>query len=309
MDQRKIKIALSLFDGMSCGQLALKRAGISVDYYLASEVDKAAMSVAKKNFPETKHIGDVREVDGTTMDSPFILMGGSPCQSFSFAGKRKGMATEQGEEITTLERYLELKREGFQFSGQSYLFWEYVRILKESSPRYFLLENVKMAKKWEDVISETLGLRPILINSALVSAQNRKRLYWTNIPGVDMPEDNSLTLSDVWDPECENISEKMLKKIPGTLAHKKAWSACKTLEDKAKCLTTNGQGITNSSATNILVDGQYYRPSVMMCERLQTVPENYTAHVSNSQRYKMLGNGWTVDVIAHILSHIPEEEK
>jgi len=304
-----MKIALSLFDGMSCGQLALQRAGISVDYYLASEVDQYAMTVAKKNFPETEHIGDVREVDGTSMVSPFILMGGSPCQSFSFVGKKKGMATTEGEEITTLNKYLELKREGFKFEGQSYLFWEYVRILKETKPKYFLLENVRMDKKWEKVISETLGVDPHDIDSKLVSAQTRYRLYWTNIPGVEMPEDKGLTLSDVWDPECENISEKMLKKIPGTLAHKKAWSSCKTLEDKAGCLTTNGQGISNSSATNIWVNGQYYRPSVLMCERLQTVPENYTAHVSNSQRYKMLGNGWTVDVIAHILSHIPEEEK
>jgi len=304
-----MKIALSLFDGMSCGQLALQRAGVSVDYYLASEVDQYAMTVAKKNFPEMEHIGDVREVDGTSMVSPFILMGGSPCQSFSFVGQKKGMATPEGEEITTLDRYLELKREGFKFEGQSYLFWEYVRILKETKPKYFLLENVRMDKKWEKVISETLGVDPHDIDSKLVSAQTRYRLYWTNIPGVEMPEDKGLTLSDVWDPECENISEKMLKKIPGTLAHKKAWSSCKTLEDKAGCLTTNGQGISNSSATNIWVNGQYYRPSVLMCERLQTVPENYTAHVSNSQRYKMLGNGWTVDVIAHILSHIPEEEK
>jgi len=304
-----MKIALSLFDGMSCGQLALQRAGISVDYYLASEVDQYAMTVAKKNFPETEHIGDVREVDGTSMVSPFILMGGSPCQSFSFVGKKKGMATTEGEEITTLDRYLELKREGFRFEGQSYLFWEYVRILKETKPKYFLLENVRMDKKWEKVISDTLGVVPLYIDSKLVTAQTRYRLYWTNIPGVEMPEDKGLTLSDVWDPECENISERMLKKIPGTLSHKKAWSSCKTLEDKAGCLTTSGQGISNSSATNIWVNGQYYRPSVLMCERLQTVPENYTEGVAKGQRYKMLGNGWTVDVIAHILSHIPEEEK
>ena len=304
-----MKIALSLFDGMSCGQLALQRAGVSVDYYLASEVDQYAMTVTKKNFPETVHLGDVREVDGTSMVGPFILMGGSPCQSFSFVGKKKGMATTEGEEITTLNKYLELKREGFKFEGQSYLFWEYVRILKETKPKYFLLENVRMDKKWEKVISDTLGVVPLYIDSKLVTAQTRYRLYWTNIPGVEMPEDKGLTLSDVWDPECENISERMLKKIPGTLSHKKAWSACKTLEDKAGCLTTNGQGISNSSATNIWVNGQYYRPSVLMCERLQTVPENYTEGVAKGQRYKMLGNGWTVDVIAHILSHIPEEEK
>jgi len=347
-----MKIALSLFDGMSCGQLALQRAGVSVDYYLASEVDQYAMTVTKKNFPETEHIGDVREVDGTSLVSPFILMGGSPCQSFSFAGKRIGMSTEQGEEITTLERYLELKGEGFQFSGQSYLFWEYVRILRETKPKYFLLENVKMAKKWEDVISETLGVRPIVINSALVSAQNRKRLYWTNIPDITQPEDRRLLLRDIIEKGIvdrekslcvttrvagatakrylekkhhqmvldgvsifEKLEIKEFKKnaichhvanatdIKGNESNKRIYAD----SGKAPTLTTMGGG---HREPKILTSGLSWRKlTPLECERLQTVPENYTAHVSNSQRYKMLGNGWTVDVIAHILSHIPEEEK
>lgn len=342
-----MKIALSLFDGMSCGQLALQRAGISVDYYLASEVDQYAMTVAKKNFPETEHIGDVREVDGTSMASPFILMGGSPCQSFSFAGKRKGMATEQGEEITTLERYLELKGEGFQFSGQSYLFWEYVRILRETKPKYFLLENVKMAKKWEDVISETLGVCPIVINSALVSAQNRKRLYWTNIPDITQPEDRGLLLRDIIEIG-EPIKDKS-QTILATLYKENAKSMIK--RNKADLLVkmssenprikelsitdrgirphrndkrksgiseigtihypdTKSYTITANHAPKVLTEIIGWRKlTPKECERLQTAPDNYTDCVSDTQRYKMLGNGWTVDVIAHILRHIPEEEK
>ena len=310
-----MKIALSLFDGMSCGQLALQRAGVSVDYYLASEVDQYAMTVTKKNFPETEHIGDVREVDGTSMISPFILMGGSPCQSFSFAGTRIGMATEQGEEITTLERYLELKGEGFQFSGQSYLFWEYVRILRETKPKYFLLENVKMAKKWENIISETLGVCPIVINSALVSAQNRERLYWTNIPVTLDIKDKELTLKDVIK---DMAHRKITIKHPETIRRTKNYAQYDQslkghgsqdqrffyLSGKSGCITMSHSSVPKvETAEGIIV----LNPEEV--EALQTVPEGYTSMVERKHRYKMLGNGWTVDVIAHILRHIPEEEK
>jgi|SRR5690554_51572 len=307
-----MKIILSLFDGMSCGQLALQRAGISVDYYLASEVDQYAMTVAKKNFPETEHIGDVRELDGTSMVSPFILMGGSPCQSFSFAGKRKGMATEQGEEITTLERYLELKKEGFQFSGQSYLFWEYVRILRETKPKYFLLENVKMAKKWEGVISETLGVRSILINSNLVSFQNRPRLYWTNIPEVTLPRDKGLVfpfgvaLTETRTEEAKRIRKEYRRQFGRDFSPRRGKELVARRDGKINCLTatfpTKESYIRHEDGTQRIL-------TVEECEKGQTLPVGYTEGVSNSQRYKMIGNGWTVDVIAHILSHIPEEEK
>jgi len=322
-----MKIALSLFDGMSCGQLALQRAGISVDYYLASEVDKAAMAVAKKNFPDMEHIGDVREVDGASMVSPFILMGGSPCQSFSFAGTRKGMSTEQGEEITTLERYLELKSEGFAFSGQSYLFWEFVRILRETNPRYFLLENVCMAKKWERVISDVLNVEPILIDSRLVSAQMRRRLYWTNIPGVTQPKDRGIKLHTILDgvdaPQLNKgaIVGRRLNAFGKREDYNKGIPVMQCLEvrdinrDKSNCLTT----VAKDTVLTPLPVGRY--PNVFKtkepfryyalseCCRLQTVPENYFQGVSEHQAKKLLGNGWTVEVIAHILSHIPQEER
>lgn len=169
---------LSLFDGLSCGQIALKELGIKVDKYYASEIDKHAIKQTMLNFPDTIQLGSVTDVDVSKLDKIDLLIGGSPCTNFSFAGKRNGMSTTTNEEIYTLDRYLELKADGFQFEGQSYLFWEYMRILRDSKPNYFLLENVEMGEKWETILSEAIGIRPVHINSALVSAQNRRRLYW-----------------------------------------------------------------------------------------------------------------------------------
>ena len=176
---------LSLFDGMSCGQIALKRLGIRTETYYASEIDRHAIRQTQLNFPDTIQLGDVTQVDVRQLEPIDLLIGGSPCQSFSFAGKRAGMSTIDKEEIYTLKRYLELKREGFLFEGESYLFWEYMRILTDirmyNPDVLFLLENVEMGKKWERVLSEAIGIFGVHINSALMSAQNRARIYWTNI--------------------------------------------------------------------------------------------------------------------------------
>ena len=296
-----MKIALSLFDGMSCGQLALQRAGVSVDYYLASEVETKAIEITMSNFPGTIQIGDVRELDGSAIVNPHILMGGSPCQCFSFAGKRKGMATTEGEEITTLDRYLELKKDGFEFEGQSYLFWEYVRILRETKPKYFLLENVMMAEKWAWVISDILGVKPIRINSTLVSAQKRDRLYWTNIPGVELPKDKGVQLQDILE---NGYSEKS-----------KSWCMLNSWNRFPKKMDSVKKRYARSMMPVVFSSpdfdwSQGWRPlNRSEGERLQTVPENYTRVVSEKDALGILGNGWTVDVIAHILSHIPEEEK
>ena len=178
-------VILSLFDGMSCGQIALRELGVTIDKYYASEIDKFAIQNTMANFPDTVQLGDVREVDAKSLGKIDLLIGGSPCQCFSFAGKRAGMSTKSKEQIETLTRYLELKQQGFEFEGQSYLFWEYVRILnelREINPNIlFMLENVEMGKRWEAVINEALGIVGVHINSALVSAQVRKRIYWTNI--------------------------------------------------------------------------------------------------------------------------------
>ena len=221
---------LSLFDGMSCGQIALAELGVKVDTYYASEVEKYPIQCTQHNFPDTVQLGDVRNVDVSKLKPIDLLIGGSPCQSFSFAGKRKGMATKCDVEIYTLEKYLELKNEGFEFEGQSYLFWEYMRILTEirkyNPDVIFLLENVEMGKKWERVLSEAIGVFGVHINSALVSAQNRKRIYWTNITtrkegmfgdlysDIPQPKDEGILLKDILESDVDEkyyLSEKMLK--------------------------------------------------------------------------------------------------
>lgn len=419
---------LSLFDGMSCGQIALNRLGISYDNYFASELDKYAIKVTQNNFPNTVQLGDVTKVnvraDGIYVGDdilteekiskviPDLLIGGSPCQGFSFAGKQLNFE-----------------------DPRSKLFFEYVRILNEirkyNPSILFLLENVKMKKEYQDIISEHMGCEPIKINSALVSAQNRERLYWTNIPVNSMPEDKGILLKDVIEYgevdrskslcieanyhkggneemylnksrrqivynvgriigrrlNSEGVREDYNKNISLTqcleIRRDNNKSNCLTTVDKDNVLsflppgryeniynTTGGairgrydgtdkikqqleirkDGKSNALTTvskdslcvqigkavdinghdilkrvystegksptlntmgrgnrepKIATDEKHYRKlTPIECERLQTVPDNYTACVSNSQRYKMLGNGWTVDVICHLLKNI-----
>lgn len=273
-----LSAVLSLFDGMSCGQLALQRAGITYDKYFASEIDKHAIKVTQHNFPNTIQLGDVTQVKGEDLPKIDLLIGGSPCQSFSSFGNGKG------------------------FDGKSGLFWEYVRVLKELKLKNpdikFMLENVNMKKEWCDIISKELGVEPIAFNSNLVSAQNRDRLYWTNINFI-VPEDKNILFTDILEklpfreiPKCfyKNWGDKM--RIDKGLN----WVQNK----KANCLTTKNchtnQYLLNEdkSLCRLLTANEF--------EKLQTVPLNYTNIVSNTERFKMLGNGWTVDVIAHIFN-------
>ena len=325
---------ISLFDGMSCGQLALQRVGIFPVNYFASEVDKHAIKEVELNFPNTKYIGDVRNVD--TKDFPRIdlLIGGSPCQSFSFSGKREGMISATNEEILTLDRYLQLKEEGFEFKGQSYLFWEYVRVLKgiqKINPDVsFLLENVVMGDKWRDVITGVLGVEPILIDSALVSAQMRKRLYWTNIKGVNQPEDRGIKLADILeDNQSDNpaaIRGRYINKatIVGRRINKdghrddynkdisiiQCLEVRKTNREKSNCITTvqKDNVLTDMPVgRHIDVYGRklpYRNYTLLELCRLQTVPEDYFKVSSTNQSTRMLGNGWTVDVVAHIFKNL-----
>ena len=421
---------LSLFDGMSCGQQALKECGIVVDEYYTSEIDKYAIEIAQKNFPNTKQIGDVRTVKAADLPQIDLLLGGSPCQGFSFAGRQLNFN-----------------------DPRSALFFEFVRVLKECKPKYFLLENVRMKKEYQDVITEHLGVEPIMINSSLVSAQNRVRLYWTNIPNIEQPTERGIVLADVLECEpsnytimsdnftnrlkdnrcltdltqekasnlsameyvkngkqgdylaCNKIGKPiqvgnasdinghdLLKRIyspngksPTLNAHgggntepKVAigaalrgrskdengknvdWKSVKpkqelelrkdqkyntvssvtkdslvafqdivTLNDnqrkkiekivtdteKSNCVTTAfGRGgssseyLTSVKKKTELLKGLHYRKlTPLECERLQTLPDNYTEGVSNTQRYKMIGNGWTIAVITHILNNIKGE--
>ena len=367
---------LSLFDGMSCGQVALERAGIQVDNYYASEIDKHAISITQRNYPNTEQLGSVlgwREWNLPRID---LLIGGSPCQGFSIAGKQLAFD-----------------------DPRSKLFFEYVACIRRFKPRYFLLENVRMKKEFLDVITEYMGVEPICINSNLVSAQNRVRYYWTNIPNVTQPDDLGILLKDIihegnpndalsnrWTDWWKRNAEFQLQKQYSTFTAEKAgtmtarqyasWNGNfwfealnkyivpfdKTLQildrevqrgkvgyfrsdsqanrvyyihDKAitlcgdagggaakmgqylfGCLSPdriekrqNGQRfsdgqkfytVTAQDRHGVLVEGYIRKLSPVECERLQTLPDNYTAGVSDSQRYKMLGNGWTVDVIAHI---------
>jgi DNA-cytosine methyltransferase len=280
--KEKINV-LSLFDGMSCGQIALNKVGIEYENYFASEIDKYAMKVTQKNYPNTKQLGSVTEVKGSDLPQIDLLFGGSPCQSFSNAGNGKG------------------------FDGKSGLFWEYVRILKEVNPTYFLLENVVMKKEWEDIITEVLGVKPIKINSRLLSAQNRPRLYWTNIPNVIEPNEKIITMVDILEEDADikyAISEAKIKRVLET-QRGKGFFYNKTHE---KCGTLIS-GYYKQPTDGIYVDlGFKRRLTPTECEKLQTVPLNYTDCVSDSQRYKMIGNGWTVDVIAHIFSFLKGEE-
>lgn len=257
---------LSLFDGMSCGRIALERAGVEISKYYASEVDKYAIEVAKANYPDTIHLGDVCEVKASDLpDKIDLLIGGSPCQGFSFAGSQLNFD-----------------------DPRSQLFFEYVRLLKELKPKYFLLENVRMSQESQDIISEMLGTQPVAINSNLVSAQNRYRLYWTNIP-FDMPEDEGITLKDI-------IEDGVVDRDKSHCIdanYFKGGNLKSYFEKRRRQLVFSGDGTEN-----------FRNLTPLECERLQTVPEGYTDHVSNTQRYKMLGNGWTVDVVKAIFEGI-----
>ena len=263
---------LSLFDGMSCGQLAIDRIGIKNYTYYASEIDKYAIQIAKKNFPNTIHIGDVTLISPRNLPKIDLLIGGSPCQGFSFAGKQLAFD-----------------------DPRSKLFFEYVRLLKELKPKYFLLENVRMKQEYQDIITEHLNVKPIKINSALVSAQNRVRLYWTNILNITQPKDKGMVLKNVLD---EDATEPMLSNIYGGFKEKEP----RTHYGKSVTIRTASGGGHIPSVT--LKKGKIRKLTPTECERLQTVSVGYTEGASNTQRYKMLGNGWTVEVIKHILNNM-----
>ena len=372
---------LSLFDGMSCTRIALERLGIDVNHYYASEIDKYAMKVSEENYPDIIQIGDVQDWQSWDFDwsSIDLVIGGFPCQSWSLAGKQLGDKDERGK-----------------------LFWVMLDVMKkviENNPNaYYLMENVKMKKEFEEYITfhteEALpNVNKYLINSALVSAQNRVRYYWTNIPGVEQPEQRGMVLRDILEnKEIDGLSEKAIAYMN---RGSEKWSGGKTRAEhyikheskKSNCLTANmykgvpygviavdkpvqvGEAIdinghdilkrvysedgksptlnactggnrepkvlagawrgrykadgsteqklevrrggkTNSLTTvqkdNVVVKDEVYwrKLTPIECERLQTVPDDYTNHVSNTQRYKMLGNGFTVEVICHILNNM-----
>jgi len=298
---------LSLFDGISCGQIALNKVIQDKYYYTwySSEIDDGAIRITQHNYPDTIQIGDVRVLNKNMFPYPIdILMGGSPCQDLSIAGKRKGMKTIDNIEVTSLKQYIKLKNDGFQFIGQSHLFWEFVRLNKEIKPKYFILENVKMNEKWANIISEALGVDYVKINSSLVSAQNRLRYYWTNIP-MSIPEDKGIMLSDI------------IPNAIGGYGKRSGWNK-KTRTLLPMVGTTRKDGKSNTLVTKegnttkmMLSDGTISQIPIEVWEQLQTIPKGYTdiPGITLGQRKHGIGNGWTVDVITHILSSIPEFKK
>jgi DNA-cytosine methyltransferase len=312
---------LSLFDGIRCGRVALERSNINVNNYYSSEVNEIAIKIADKNYPQDidNKLGDVRYVNIFNLPKIDLLIGGSPCQSFSFAGSMNGMTTKNID-VVTLDQYLKLKAENFEFEGYSYLFWEYVRILKECKPKYFLLENVKMSKKWETIITNALGVEPILIDSELVSAQGRERLYWTNIPNIIQPIDKNIYIDDIIESDIQHKFLPITRldytnydktKVDKSI-HKSTPTQIGNSRNFGNAVRSNGKAFTLRRINpNGIIDENFkireFTP--IEVERLQTLPDNYTLieGIKNKQRYEVCGNGWTVDVIAHILGFINEK--
>lgn len=432
-------VVISLFDGLSGGRIALDRVPhINILRYYSSEVDPYAIKVADKNYPQDAkyRLGDITEINFYKLlqeiirdfgkDVKIKIIGGSPCQGFSMAGKLKGSSTACGVDVTSLRLYMTLKKRGFEFNGQSYLFWEFVRALRTIKPKYFMLENVRVTKKWLPMFNEAMQAEPTRINSSLVSAQNRDRYYWHNFGKIPQPEDKGILLREILEKDtadrdksfavttriagatkkryleksmhqmalvrpcelkdfnenstCHHAADatdikgnESIKRVYAETGKSPAMATCqgghrepKVLiegavqrgrynedgkvvqqyedngQEKSNALTTvqkdtlvkidkiknvnpSGNGMngwvfgidakaptctTNKGEGNKISSDKgatYRKLTPLECERLQTLPDNYTEGVSNSQRYKMIGNGWTIDVVAHIFSHIPDD--
>ena len=285
---------LSLFDGISCGMLALQRAEIEVERYVAYEIDKDAIKISKNNYPQIEHCGDVSIADFTLYKGFDLLIGGSPCQSLSIIQSKTRL----------------------NLDGKSKLFFEYVRAKEEMQPKFFLFENVaSMNDESKKIISDLLGCEPILIDSKFFSAQQRPRYYWTNIPISPLPQECSLVLKDIMQV---NVEEKyfynypltnidMSKQVCAIMEYKNHQMHKRIFNPNFKChtLTTCGGGNTQKK---VLDGGRARKLTPLEYERLQTLPDNYTNCVADGHRYSAIGNGWTVNVIAHILKGLKAVE-
>lgn len=296
---------LSLFDGISCGMVALERAGIAVERYVAYEIEPNAIKISQKNYPQIEHRGDVTTADFTQYQGFDLLIGGSPCTNWSCAKNHKAKE----------------KKELFINEGMGWeLFKQYARALEEAKPRYFLYENnYRISQNIVEAITEMLGVQPIMIDSALVSAQRRKRLYWTNIPDVKQPQDRGLVLRDVF--ELDESLVRTDERILATAVRKQNYVQY-AVNDKHstsqafRLYYLDGKSPTiarcrTESKCNILIDetdlSTFKIISPVEAERLQTLPDNYTEGVPKTRRFESIGNGWTVDVIAHIFGGISSE--
>jgi len=276
---------LSLFDGMSCGQIALGRMSINVDKYFASEIKKNAIKATQTNYPHTIQLGDVTKIDTCNLPKIDLLIGGSPCQDFTrlkVGDDNKGM-----------------------FGEKSKLFFDYVKILKDVEPKYFLLENVVMKKEYQDIISNILGVEPIRINSNLVSYQNRDRLYWTNIPNVTIPEDRGINFQDYKDVNLEYCKTFRVNRTPSRIKMYEEQCPNITYREKINCLTCKQDRRNNSGLIDFEDFCRYLTTREL--ELAQTVPIGYTDCLTKNQAEDLLGDGWTVDVIAHIFEAMKKD--
>jgi DNA-cytosine methyltransferase len=294
-----LKNVLSLFDGISCGQIALKKAGIGYEKYYSSEVDKFAIRITQENHPDTVQIGDANLVRGGNLPQIDLLIGGSPCQDLS----------------KSANRWTDKKTKGLH-GDKSRLFWEYVRIFKETKPRCFLFENVGSMKAGDaGIITKELGVEGRRFNSNLLLPQNRNRIYWTNIPFTLPVGGMTMTMQDMLEKEVDPkyyLTRRMYDCV--TTPATKGWINRSRMEIDpviAKPLIATMHKMHRADMDNYVTgaspDGiktNVRRLTPLECERLQGIPEGYTASVSDTQRYKLIGNGWTVDVIAHIFKFI-----
>lgn len=286
---------LSLFDGISCGMVALERAGLPVERYVAYEIEENAIKISKKNYPQIEHCGDVTTADFTQYAGFDLLIGGSPCQSLSIVQSK----TRQ------------------HLDGKSKLFFEYVRAKNEMHPKYFLFENVaSMNEESKKIISELLGCEPVFIDSADFSAQTRPRLYWTNIPVSFNYEKSAAVLGDILLQDVELkyfynhplLNVDMSKQVCAIMEHSNQEMHKRVFNPDFKCHTLTCVSGGNQQK-KVMVDGRCRKLTPLEYERLQTLPDNYTEGVADGRRYSAIGNGWTVDVIAHIFKGLHEEKK
>lgn len=279
---------LSLFDGISTGQLALERAGIDVSRYHASEIDENAVKITVKHFPNTYLVGDVTKLESKWFKGVDLLIGGSPCQGFSVSGKRMYFKDDRSK-----------------------LLLDYVRLKNELQPKWFLLENVKMPKHCTDIIDELLGVKHVVINSKLFSAQDRKRLYWTNIPIAELPN-NPLVVNDILESNVTGYTSDYTAPLIRLNPPKrkigyfgKDSQANRVYDPSYKGVCLCGEAGGGGGKTGFYeINGVVRKLTPVECERMQTMPDNYTEGLTDSQRYRALGNGWTCDVIAHIFRGI-----
>lgn len=290
---------LSLFDGISCGRVALERAGITVSRYVAFENDKYAIAVSKKNYPDIEHRGEITaDTDFSEFEGFDMVIGGSPCQSFSRSGDNSG------------------------FLGKSGLFFEYLRALHQVHPKYFLFENVIMKKTWQNTITESLGVSPFMIDSAMFSAQKRQRLYWTNIIFEKEIKDRTILLSDIFmggERIALNNHPVIIKRDGGAFYIRNATKQGYFIAHDGDAVnlempkSSTRRGRVSHCKTNTLNtscnygyinNGNLVELNITEYERLQTLADGHTTGISLSQRKKVIGNGWTVDVIAHIFNHL-----